>query len=207
MNKSLSTPKLLDRLQRLAPEMGGVFSFSDLCNLIGAASEIKNAKVIARLLRDKVLQRAYRGFYIFGKNPDLWALASRIKNESYVSMDSILAKNGLVGTIPAKSVSLVYPGRKVVIKAPLDNSIRYFSIQPDLMFGFSRLKNGVLAADSEKAYLDLLYFYTKGARFVFDPLSEVILRKLDRRKLQRYLKQYKNPKFIKFVKGLLDEVD
>ena len=49
--------------------------------------------------------------------------------------------------------------------------------------GFSTLKNGVRVADNEKAYLDLLYFYMKGARYVFDPLHEVRVNKLNPKKI------------------------
>lgn len=207
MKRTPSLPQLIERLQRFTPDMGGVFSFADLCNLIGAGSDIKNAKVIDRLVRLKVVQRIWRGVYAASKEADLWVLGSRIKHDAYVSMDSVLAKNGLVGTIPRYSVSLVYPGRKTTIETDFGASLKFFSIQPDLIFGISTLKNGVKVTDSEKAYLDLIYFYTKGARFVFDPLNEVLLRKLDIKKLNTYLKRYKNPKFVKFVKGLVNEID
>src|SRR4030095_14611221 len=106
-----------------------------------------------------------------------------------------------------RSVSVVYggTGRKTLETA--FGSLRYFSIKKDLMFGTTFLKNGVVAADSEKAYLDLLYFYMKGARFVIDPLQDVALWKLNRKKLRKYLKAYKNPKFVKFVEGLVRESD
>lgn len=207
MKSTPSLPQLIERLQKFTPDMGGVFSFADLCNLIGAGSDIKNAKVIDRLVRLKVLQRIWRGVYVAGKTPDLWVLGSRIKPDAYVSMDSVLAKNGLVGTLPLYSVSLVYPGRKTTLETDFGVSLRYYSIQPSLVFGISTLKNGVKVADSEKAYLDLIYFYTKGARFVFDALNEVILRKLDLKKLKTYLKRYKNPKFVKFMEGLVNEID
>jgi hypothetical protein len=83
--------------------------------------------------------------------------------------------------------------------------LRFFSIKKDLVFGTKRLANGVNVADSEKAYLDLLYYYAKGARFVFDPLQEVAIDKFDRKKLNAYLKKYSNPKFVQFVKGTLHE--
>jgi hypothetical protein len=58
-------------------------------------------------------------------------------------------------------------------------------------------------ADPEKAFIDLLYFYVKGARYLIDPMSDVIVDKLNKKRLFAYLKRYKNPKFVKFVKGLL----
>jgi hypothetical protein len=42
-------------------------------------------------------------------------------------------------------------------------------------------------------------------RFVFDPRVEVDVKKLDIKKIEKYLKHYRNPKFIQFVKGFLYE--
>lgn len=119
-------------------------------------------------------------------------------------MDSVLARNGLIGTIPARSVSLIYPGNTQNIETPFGR-LRFFKIKRDLIFDAQKIKGGVTVASSEKAYLDLLYYYTKGARFVIDPLRDVDLWKLDFGKLRRYLKVYRNPKFIKFVEGLIRE--
>jgi hypothetical protein len=74
-----------------------------------------------------------------------------------------------------------------------------------MYFGFERVAFGIQLADPEKAFLDLLYFHAKGARFVIDPLKEVALDKLDMRRVERYLRRYRNPRFIAFVKGLLRE--
>lgn len=203
MNNRYSIGLLIERIQKFAPEMDGVFLFSDLCNLIGAKTEVQNTKVINRLIKEGVLKKIQKGIYTTLK-PDLWVLASRLKKDAYVTMDSVLSKNALIGTVPEYSVSLAWTGRKKIVKTPF-GLLRYFSIQKDLLFGIQTIRQGVRVADNEKAYLDLLYFYMKGARFVIDPLQEVTLEKLDIRKIKKYLKYYKNPKFIKFVKGLLHE--
>ena len=204
MKRQISLTLLLERIQKFGSELGGVFTYSDLCILIGSGSDLKNKRTIARLLKEKVLFKVQRGFYVTAQ-VDLWVLASQIKKDSYISMDSALARNGLIGTIPAYRVSSVYPGAgRKAIETPF-GSLRYFSIKKDLIFGTTRMKTGVRVADSEKAYLDTLYFYTKGVRFVMDPLRDVNRKKLDLKKLKKYLKAYKNPKFVKFVEGLIDE--
>ena len=121
-------------------------------------------------------------------------------------MDSLLAKNGLIGTIPEKMISAVTRRpRREIIKTPF-GSIRYFSIKKELFFGLAPYRQGIRVADNEKAYLDLLYYYTKGARFVIDPLQEVNVQKLNRRKINLYLKRYRNPKFVRFVQGGFDAI-
>ena len=166
---------------------------------------MKNIRTINRLLQEGVLFKISRGIYV-GKNPDLWILVSRLREDATISLDSVLAKNALVGTIPEKSVSAVCAsGRKREIVTPF-GIIRLFSIQKDLLdLGVQRLNNGVRVADNEKATLDLLYYYVKGARFVFDPRNEINFQKLDMKKIKTYLTYYRNPKFVQFVTGLLHE--
>jgi hypothetical protein len=206
MNKGPSLTLLLDRVRKLSPTLGGVFSYGDLFNLIGAGSEQRNKRAIKRLVKEGVLFKVQRGFYVT-KEHDLWQLGCRLQKKAYVSMDSVLAKNVLIGTIPRRSVSLVYPGiRRKVVETPA-GTVRFFSIRKDLIFGTSRLANGVSVADSEKAYLDLLYYYVKGSRFVVDPQKDVDVWKLDRGKLRKYLRRYRNPRFVAFVEGRIKHAD
>lgn len=196
---------LLERIRRIGPSLGGVFSYGDLSNLIGGGSELQNKRVMKRLVRAGVLFKVRRGLYATPE-ADLWVLGGRMEKGAYVSLDSVLARGLMVGSVPERSVSLVStrPGRRT-FETPL-GIVRFFSIQPGLVFGAERRPDGVAVADREKAYLDLLYYYTKGARFVFDPLSEVDRSGLDRGRLKRYLKKYKNPKFIRFVKNQLQDL-
>jgi predicted transcriptional regulator of viral defense system len=203
MISRLSITDLAQKIQKFAPDLGGIFTFSDLWNIIGLASSDRTAKVVARLVREKALFKIRRNLYT-SDQPDLWRLASQIKKKAYISMDSVLARNGLIGTVPAYSVSLVYPGPPQTIKTPF-GLLRFFLIQKNLLFGFQRTPFGVDVADNEKAYLDLLYYYVKGARFVIDPLQEVDISKLNFKKLRQYLRAYKNPKFVSFVEGMIRE--
>ncbi len=191
------------KIQKIAPDLRGVFTFSDLWILTGSKSSDRTAKAASRLVRNKVLFKIRRNIYAT-EDADLWVLASSLKKSAYVSMDSVLARNGLIGTVPAYSVSLAYPGPPQAIKTPL-GLLRFFKIKRDLIFGTQRTEFGATIADSEKAYLDLLYYYAKGARFVIDPLTDVDLWKLDLKKLRKYLRSYNNPKFVAFVEGLIRE--
>lgn len=201
MKYRVSIALVMDRIARLAPSMRGVFSSADLSNLIETGSDLKNSRTFRRLVREGVLFRIQRGIYTT-KSPDLWLLATRVNEACYISMDSVLARNGLIGTVPEHSISAVQTSRNRVLRTPTGN-INFYSMARNLMFGYHRLNNGVAMADSEKAFIDLLYYYTKGARFVVDPLTEVDLEKLDRATVKRYLRAYRNPKFVRFVLGML----
>lgn len=203
MNKTNNIGSLVSKITRFAPSLGGVFTFSDLWNLIGLSSSDRNAKVINRLVREGILFKIRRGIYTT-QNPDLWILASRLKKNACISMDSALAKNAVIGSVPLKSVCLIYPGPPQIVNT-LFGQIQYFKIKKELIFGMRKMPNGAVVADDEKAYLDLLYYHCHGARFVIDPLTDVDVWKLDRNKIKKYLRLYKNPKFRKFVEGLLRE--
>ncbi len=191
------------RVAQFTQSQQGVFRISDLSNLLLAPSRLALMRIIDKLVAAGALTRIQRGLYV-APQFNSWVLAQILAPQSYVSMDNVLAQNGLIGTVPERSLSIVDTRRGRTITTP-QGIIRSFSIQPDLRFGYQYNKNGVAVSDSEKAFLDLLYFFTKGQRFVIDPRSEVDISKLDRKKMNTYLKRYKNPKFIQFVKGLLNE--
>lgn len=192
---------VVERLMELTAQMGGVFSVSDLSSMIAGGSKLHNQRMIKRLVDAGIISRVLKGLYVT-KNCDLWTLSARISESSYVSMDSALARSGLTGSVPQRSLSVVYTGKKRTIKIP-SGAVCFYSISRDLFFGSSRLVSGVNIADPEKAYIDMLYFYVKGASFLIDPLRDVSVERLNKKKLFTYLKRYKNPKFVKFVKGTL----
>lgn len=200
MKRGMELAAVVEKIMEFGPQMGGVFSTADLSSMIAGGSDLYNQRVIARLVRAGTLRRVMRGLYA-AKNCDLFAVSARIGADSYVSMDSALAKSGLTGSVPQRSLSVVYTGRKKTIKLQVGD-IHFYSIAPEFYFGFSRLLSGVNLADPEKAFIDLLYFHVKGARFLIDPLRDVDAKKLDRKKLISYLNKYRNPKFVKFVKGV-----
>lgn len=201
MKKGAGLVKTVERLMELAPQMEGVFSAADLANIIMGGSNLYNQRVIKKLVQSGIIFRVLKGLYV-AKNCDLWTLSERISENSYVSMDSALAKLGLTGSVPQRSLSVVYNGRKRTIKTPSGN-INFYSISPEFYFGFSRLTSGVNLAEPEKAFIDMLYFYVKGTRFLIDPLNDVNIKKFNNKKLLMYLKKYKNPKFVSFVKRCL----
>jgi len=201
MKKGVGLAIAVERIMGFAPQMGGVFSAADLASVIGGGADLYNQRMIGRLVRAGIISRVLKGLYAT-KNCDLWTLSARVSEYSYVSMDSSLARHGLTGSVPQRSLSVVYNGRKRTVSAP-SGSVHFYSISPEFYFGFSKLTSGVNMADPEKAFIDLLYFYVKGARFLIDPLKDVNVERLDKKKLFAYLKKHKNPKFIKFVKGCL----
>jgi hypothetical protein len=85
----------------------------------------------------------------------------------------------------------------------LQYKIEQVGISPPLFTGYANI-NGINTATPEKAFLDTLYYYQKGKSFSFDIYSDIDYNALDTGRLGKYLKLYKNKKFIAFVKGVLN---
>lgn len=194
--------KIANEINNISAEMGGVFSYSDLSSIIASGTILQNSRTIAKLTAAGILAKIQRGVYV-ATNYDMWLLASRLDPKSYISMDTVLAKEAIIATVPRRLVSAVRINKRCRrIETPL-GEIVFHSMNRKLEFGITVQPNGVNVAVPERAYLDLLYFYLKGSRFVIDPLTEINLSKLNIPLIKKHLSWYKNPKFITFVKGLI----
>ena len=202
MKKDQKWLHIIEKFQEMDASLKGVWMVADLCNLVRGGSPLNNIRAIKHLLSLGLIQKIQRGCYI-SKNANLVTLACRLNPQSYVSMEVILSEHNLIGSTPKNIVSMIHLGRAKKVKTPI-GFIQYFSTQKTLWFGFSKNSEGCLIAEPEKAFLDMLYYYTHGVRFVVDPLSEVDVSGLNQKKLKNYLGKYKNPKFRKFVLNILE---
>lgn len=198
MNKSLETYKLI---QKYTADHRGVFTVSDLKNLLQEKDATLLYRQIKGLEQQNILKRFSRGIYIT-KDYDLEALSQRLCPESYISFGNILAKELVIGSVPQKTVYAVKIGKGRRYRSDVGEIVHFF-ITPSLFFGFKR-QDGVNYADKEKAFLDTLYFYQKGQKFSFNIYHDINVDLLDQKKIRKYLTHYKNPKFIKFVKGVIN---
>jgi predicted transcriptional regulator of viral defense system len=184
------------------PRMNGIFSISDLKNLFQETDRVKLNRRIDRLLRNGAISRFARCYYI-AADAALENLCMRMHENSYISLASALSKHLMIGTMPAKTVYAVKPGRTRTYSGPIGKLV-YAGIQPDLMFGFEYV-DGIRSATPEKALLDTLYFYQKGRRYFFNIFGDINLSAMNANVVREFLKRYKNPRFITFVERYLDE--
>jgi predicted transcriptional regulator of viral defense system len=198
MNNALQDYKLL---QKWSTQMGGVYSTSDLANLFNESNPVSLNRRICRLEESGVLTRFIRGYYTTGEF-DAQVLSSRLCRNSYVSLGTVLAKELIIGSVPARTLYAVKTGRSRSFRKD-DFSLQYLGIAPHLFFGFQN-REGVNIATPEKAFLDTLYFYQKGRKFSYNIFTDITAARLDRERIAEYLKKYKNPRFIAFVKGYLN---
>jgi hypothetical protein len=201
MKKVAQLPRLLREME---DQMGGVFTQRDLAHLMSMPIGRSLQARLAGLVEHGYLFRAQRGVY-HTENARLEVLATRLGGEvSYLSLSAAMAHRGLVGTRPDGLVDVLAPeGRPRTLSTAL-GYIRIHVQRPELHFGFER-SDGVAWALPEKAWIDSCYFHMRGLSLPFRLREDVALDLLDRERILENLSLYRNPKFIQFVRNLLEE--
>jgi hypothetical protein len=189
-------------LQKLAKVQGGVFSKNELMTVLNCECTATYFNKLKSLVSLNLLSKLKNGFYVT-KDFNPFLLSARIEEKSYISMDSILAINGLIGTMPLKKISNVKLGRNREFTVN-NQIIKFYGINEKLFFGYET-KEGINYADNEKAFIDLIYFMMKGHKFAINPTTDIDLKKLDKKKLVSYLARYKNKRFVKYIENLTNE--
>ncbi len=191
----------VDAIRSLQLGQRGVFSKGDLQRIFTERHPAAFSRRVKALIEYGALKRFIRGWYIT-KEADLSVLSQRIAPESYISMDTVLSSALLVGVSPDLGVTAIKIGRSRVYEG-CGLRIVHLGIKPSLFFGFTG-DGPVRRALPEKAVLDVLYFYLRGRNYPFDIFADIDFSKLDSTRFAEYLKAYRNPKFVTFVKGVVD---
>lgn len=191
----------IELINQNAADLGGVFTYADLAAICNCSDNTLLPRYINQLEEVGIIQKYIRGFYVTKAfNPQI--LSQKISPESYLSFETILSKHIVIGTIPISRISAVKLGKsKKYQSAKIE--IEHLATSQKTFFGYFE-KSGLKEADSEKALIDTLYFYVKGRKATFDIYSDLNMAKLNRGKIEKYLESYSNPKFLKFVYGVLD---
>jgi predicted transcriptional regulator of viral defense system len=193
--------KTIKFLQGFAPSLGGVFSLSDIKTVFRNKSAEQTSKILTMLDEGGILKRFMRGFYYMPDNFDVCVLSQKICPKSVISFEKALSDNALIDPIPVFEVSAIKSGPTRVYKDEA-YTIRHYSISTDLIFGFE-YRNAIAFADSEKALIDLLYFYQKGRKPLVNLKSGIEYGRINQKKIITYLDRYRNPRFVSFVKNCI----
>ncbi len=187
-------------IERFADSQKGVFSRSDLESLFAERHPSAMGRRINALVDRGVLVRALRGWYVT-PTFNVRTLSRRLAPTAYLSLETALSDQGVIGVSPERKVSSVKlgPSRRYWTGSVI---IEHLGIKESLFFGWTE-DRGLRVATKEKALLDALYFYQHGRALAFDPYGDVRLDLLDRERLSKMLARYENPKFVGFVRGIL----
>lgn len=199
-----SASRLRDLLATYRATNRGVFSTAELRALLGTTHEKSLQRALHGLLEAGDLIRFCRGLYVTPAC-DLEMVSQRLAPNSYISCGSILARALLIGSVPRKTVYAIKRGHSRTYRSSVGSVVHLglgFRTR-DLFFGFSAADSGICSADIEKAFLDTLYFHQSGYKFSFHIYDDIDVSRLNTARIRKYLRSYKNPKFVQFVKGVL----
>ncbi len=188
--------------QTIITSSKGVFTTRDLQNIFQANNAATLNNKIISLTKRNIIRPYIKGIYIVPNEFDPYILSQTLCEQSYISLETVLAKSLIIGTQMTKKISAIKIGkdRQYTKNTPY---IFHYSINKNLFFGFE-IKNGIKIASPEKALLDIFYFYLRGHKFSFDIYSDLNLSKINFKQIKQMLKKYKNRKFIAFVKNILE---
>jgi predicted transcriptional regulator of viral defense system len=145
----------------------------------------------------EIIERVSQGIYIpMGANVSLENVAAQLYIPNYLSFESALAKYGVLNLIP---YTLTFATTRKTKKYTLQKQeIEFRQISSELFFGYE-MRNGIYIASPEKAFMDQIYFATRGK-------TTLDLDELDIKKLSiKTLKDISN-KFPTYVRSYLNDI-
>ncbi len=174
--------ELIKKLQRIGKPF---YSIADLEKITGLNKDPLYVK-LNRLQKRGVLNRITKGIYIVpDEESKLDKIASQLYFPSYLSFESALSIYGVLTLIPyALTFATVKKTKKITI---MNRLVEFRQIKKGLFFGYE-MQEGIYVAEPEKAFLDTLYFYTRG-KLTLD-IDELNLKGISRKVIFKYAKRF-----------------
>lgn len=143
------------------------------------------------------LLRLRRGIYVKDKNYNKLELATRIFTPSYVSFETVLAKEGLIFQYQTIITVASYLSRDITVD---EQEYSYRKVKDPLLTNSAGVQqtNNIAIASKERAFLDTLY---SNADYYFDNIKGV-----DWKKVSQLLPIYQNKRLEKIVKSFIKEI-
>ena len=143
------------------------------------------------------LYRVRRGIYAKSKQYEKLELATRIFTPSYVSFETVLAKEGLIFQYQTTISSASYLAREVTIDKQIYS---YKKLKDTLLINSQGIeyRNETSIATKERAFLDTLYINND---YYFDNTNGI-----DWNKISQLLPIYQNKRLEKKVKSIIKKI-
>jgi len=137
-----------------------------------------------------VLERVSQGIYVpMGENLPLEKIAAQLYLPNYLSFESALARHGILNLIPyALTFATIRKTKKFILRR---QEVEFKQISSGLFFGFE-MKDGIHIAVPEKAFLDQIYFASRG-KTSFD-LDEMNFKNLSPKLIMNYSERF--PEYV-----------
>jgi len=192
-----------NRLVEALGKVNGVITLGEIRSLFPEMRQITLLKWLKKLVESEVLIKVKAGLYA-SPSAEMRHISFKLDPGSYLSMDTVLSRLGLMGSIPGRHLKAIRVGspRRYSFKMGL---IEHLSMSP-AYYGHFRMAEGALEAIPEKAFVDSCYYRFKGRHLNFNPESDVDLGALSMDLLMDCLAPHQGP-FQNHVHQLLEGKD
>lgn len=165
-----------------------VFTANELGILLNESNDNNLKSRLNYFVKKGYLLNLRRGIYTKDENYSNYELGNKIYKPSYVSLDTVLAKNGVVFQYDSRIFLVSYLSREIQVNNQI---FVYRKIKDNVLFSQEGLKlqDGYFQASLERAFLDKIYL---NPDFYFDNLS-----KINWQKVFELVKIYESKKLIK----------
>jgi len=184
----MSTHDYLDLLSTYKQKK--IFRTVDFATLLGR--DMPGVRVeLSRLVSRRMLSRASKGLYLNPYNPPTQEeLAMALKSPTYISMESALARQGILSQSPF-TMTLVTTGSTGTVDA-MNTRLEYHHLHSAWFIGYRRRDTADMA-EPEKALCDLVYLrYRRTREFSEDRMRSLLddmdLMQLHKVPLRRYVR-------------------
>jgi len=190
--------------QDLLGLLGGVTLFESFMLLAGEDSPAEVRRQISRWLASGRLIQLRRGLYALAppharELPDTLAVASRLRQPFYVSIESALAYHGVIPeAVPV--VTSVTTGRPGKFKTPVGDFV-YRHVTPSLFWGYQQVElcpgQQAYVAFPEKGLLDLFHFTSGRIGRSFVDELRLAPGQMDPGRLEQFARRTAKPKLTR----------
>lgn len=152
-------------LKQLTNQGGSVYSVADMGKIWEIDNENYLRVLISRMVKRKDLEVITRGIYTYKNVWDKWELANKYKSPSYVSLESVLYRRGVIFQDYSNIITSVSTN---TLKKSIDGvELRYSKLKMDILTNPLGVINdrGVMIAITERAACDIIYL---SSNFYFD---------------------------------------
>lgn len=161
-----------------------VFNLNDIAQILNETDNALLRQKIYYYVKTGRLNNIRKGIYV-KDNFDIEELSCKIYKPSYISLETVLQKSGLIFQYYKKITLVSYLSRTIEIEANKGIELSFRKIKNNILLntsGIVRNNNGINIASPERAFLDTLYLMKN---FYFDNLSS-----LNKKKVKDLLKIY-----------------
>lgn len=150
-----------------------VFTASELSLILSQPNADNLKRKLNYFVKKGYLLNLRRGIYAKDKDYSQFEFANKIYTPSYVSLDTILAQNGVIFQYDSRVYLVSYLSREIYTK---DNNFVYQKIKDFVLYN----KEGIIQKDNyytatlERAFLDKIYL---NPNFYFDNLKNINWKK------------------------------